>query len=70
MVKVGEEVEIVGYRRRRADGGDGCGDVSQDFGSGSGGGQHWGVASGGEAGRDRAGAGVGEAGFDHAAHEV
>src|SRR5262249_55464256 len=51
-----------------ADGGDGGGDVSQDFRPRGSGGKYWGVVAGGEARRDRAGAGVSEAGVDHAAH--
>ena len=46
MVKVGEEVEIVGLRPRREDGGDGGGDVPEAAGRGAGGGQRRGAAAG------------------------
>ena len=58
VVNVGEEVEIVGIRDDVEDGGDGCGDVPQDPGSGSGRGQRRGLASGHEEGRGGAGSGV------------
>ena len=62
MVKVGDEVEIVGIRPTDEDGVHGGGDVSEDIGSGSGGGQHWGVVARGEARGGGAGSGGGEAG--------
>ena len=52
------------------DGVHGCGDVQEDAGRGSRGGQRWGVAAGDEAGRGRAGAGSGEAREHQAAQEV
>ena len=70
MVKVGEEVEIVGFNSDEEDGGDGGGDVPQAAGPGAGGGQHGAAAAGDGEGGGGAGAGAGEAGVDHAAHEV
>jgi elongation factor Tu len=52
------------------DGGDGRGDVPEASGLGSGGGQHRGAAARHEEGRRGARPGAGEAGLDHAAHEV
>ena len=62
MVKVGEEVALVGFNSDQEDGGDGGGDVPQAAGRGGGGGQRGAAAAGGGEGRDRAGDGAGEAG--------
>ena len=70
-VKVGEEVEIVGLRQEIAEEGrDGDRDVQEAPGRGSGRGQHRRSASGHGAEGHRARDGSGEAGSDHAAHEV
>jgi elongation factor Tu len=53
-----------------ADGVHGGGDVPQAAGPGAGGGQRGGAAAGHQAGGSGARAGAGEAGLDHAAHEV
>ena len=70
VVKVGEELEIVGLEADAEDGVHGGGDVPQAAGPGAGGGQRGGAAAGHEAGGSGAWAGAGEAGLDHAAHEV
>ena len=70
-VKVGEEVEIVGLRPETLEEGrDGDRDVQEAAGRGTGGGQRGGSAAGDGAEGDRAWDGAGEAGIDHAAHEV
>ena len=69
-VKVGEEIEIVGMKDDDEDGGDGGGDVPEAARRGAGGRQRRLFAARGEAGGHRARAGAGEAGVDHAAHEV
>ena len=69
-VKVGEEVEIVGLPADDEEGGDGRRDVPEAARRRGGGGQHRGAAArDGEDGRG-ARAGAGQAGVDHAAHEV
>ena len=69
IVKVNEEVEIVGIgrRRRRCDR---RRDVPQAARSGPGGRQHRRLAAGHEEGGGGAGSGAGEAGLDHAAHRL
>ena len=62
VVKVGEEVALVGFGGDQEDGGDGGGDVPQAAGPGAGGGQRGAAAAGGGEERDRAGDGAGEAG--------
>ena len=69
-VKVGEEMEIVGLPADDEEGGDGRRDVPEAAGRGGGGGQHRRAAARAGKGRRGAGAGAGEAGVDHAAHEV
>ncbi len=69
-VKVGEEMEIVGFRPTMQAGGDGRGDVPEAAGRGHGRGQRGVAAAGDGEGRGGAGAGGGEAGIDHAAHQV
>ena len=70
IVKVGDELEIVGLEADAEDGVHRGGDVPQAAGPGAGGGQRWGAAARHEAGGGGAGAGAGEAGVDHAAHQV
>ena len=70
IVKVGDEVEIVGIRDDGEDDRDGRGDVQEASRPGSGGRQHRRAAARHEEGRRGAGSGAGEAGLDHAAHEV
>jgi elongation factor Tu len=70
IVKVGDEIEIVGIRRRRRRRRDGRGDVPQAAGPGPGGRQRGRAAARHEARRRGARPGAGEAGFDHAAHGV
>ena len=70
IVKVGDEVEIVGLQADDEDGGDGRRDVPQAAGSGRGGRQHRRAAARHQARGSRARPGAGEAGLDHAAHEV
>ncbi len=70
VVKVGEELEIVGLKPTLEDGVHGGGDVPEAAGPGAGGGQRGGAVAGHEAGRGGAGAGAGEAGEHHAAHQV
>ena len=70
VVKVGEEVEIVGIKETTEDDVYGCGDVPQAAGRGRGGRQRWRVVARDEARRCGARSGAGEAGHDHAAHEV
>ena len=62
VVKVGEEVAVVGFNSDEEDGGDGGGDVPQAAGPGAGGGQRGAAAAGGGEARDRAGDGAGEGG--------
>ena len=61
VIKVGEDVEIVGIRADDEDGLHRGGDVPEDPGSGSGWGQYRGAAEGDEAGRGGARAGGGGA---------
>ncbi len=70
VVKVGEEVEIVGHEADGEDDGDGCGDVPQAARPGSGGRQRGPAAAGHQARGRGARSGAVQAGFDHAAHEV
>ncbi len=70
IVKVGDALEIVGLKPTLQTVCTGGGDVPQAVGSGAGGGQRWRTAQGHEAGGSGAWAGAGEAGLDHAAHEV
>jgi elongation factor Tu len=70
IVKVGEEVEIVGLKATVKTDGDGRGDVPQAAGPGPGGRQHRRAAARHEARGCGARAGAGGAGLDHAAHEV
>jgi elongation factor Tu len=70
IVKVGDNLEIVGLKPTLATVCTGRGDVPQALGPGAGGGQRRGAAAGDEAGRGGAWAGAGEAGLDHAAHQV
>ena len=70
VVKVGEEVEIVGFTRHAQDGGDGRGDVPQAARPGAGGRQHRGSAARHREARDRARSGAGQARVGDAAHEV
>ena len=62
IVKVGEEIEIVGFRGDAEDDRDGRGDVPQAAGRGAGRGQHRGAAARDEARGHRARAGAGQAG--------
>ena len=55
IVKVGDELEIVGLKPTLEDGVHGGGDVPQAAGPGAGGGQRWGAAARDEAGRGGAG---------------
>ena len=71
--RAGEDGRRGGDRRDQGDdedGGDGRRDVPQDAGRGAGGRQRGVPAARDQAGGDRARAGAGEAGVDHAAHEV
>ena len=70
IIKVGEEVEIVGLKATTEDGGDGRRDVPQAARRGAGGRQHRGAAPRPEARGGRARPGAREAGLDHAAHQV
>ncbi len=70
IVKVGDALEIVGLKPTLADGVHGGGDVPEAVGPGAGGGQRRRTAQRHEAGGSGAWAGAGEAGLDHAAHEV
>ena len=70
VVKVGDALEIVGLKPTLSDGVHGGGDVSQAARSGAGGGQRGGSAARDQAGGGGARAGAGEAGVDHAAHQV
>ena len=69
-VKVGEEVEIVGFPSDDEAGGDRGGDVPEAVGRRAGRGQRGIAAAGDGEGRSGAGAGDVQAGVDHAAHEV
>ena len=62
IVKVGDELEIVGLKPTLADGVHGGGDVPQAAGPGAGGGQRGGAAARHQAGGSGARAGAGEAG--------
>ena len=70
IVKVGDEVEIVGLRPTDEDGGDGRRDVPEAPGPGRGGRQHRGAAARHQARGGGARPGSGGAGLDHAAHRV
>ena len=70
VVKVGEELEIVGLKPTLEDGVHRGGDVPQAVGPGPGRRQRGGAAAGHQAGRGGAWAGAGEAGQHHAAHQV
>ena len=70
IVKVGDEIEIVGIRPTQKTIVTGRRDVPQAAGSGRGGRQHRRAAARHEEGRRGARSGAGEAGLDHAAHEV
>jgi small GTP-binding protein len=70
IVKVGDELEIVGLKPTLKTGVHRGGDVPEAPGPGAGGGQRGGAAARHEAGRGGAGPGAGEAGLDHAAHQV
>ena len=69
-VKVGDEVEIVGIRHDQEDGRDRRRDVPQAARRGQAGDNVGCLLRGVEARGHRARAGAGEAGVDHAAHEV
>ena len=70
MVKVGEEMEIVGFRETRKTVVTGRGDVQEAAGRRAGGGQRGAAAAGHREGRSGARAGGRQAGFDHAAQPV
>ena len=70
IIKVGEEVEIIGFTRHAEDDRHGRRDVPQAARPGAGGRQHRRAASRHQEGRGRARPGAGEAGLDHAAQEV
>ena len=70
IVKVGEEIEIVGFKDTVKTVGHGRGDVPQAAGRRAGGRQHRGAAARHEARGHRARAGAGEAREHHAAQEV
>ena len=70
IVKVGEEIEIVGLKADDEDGGDGRRDVPQAAGPGRGGRQHRRAAARRRARGRGARPGAGQARLDHAAHEV
>ena len=70
IVKVGDEIEIIGIRPTVEDHLHGRGDVSQAAGPGPGGRQRRGAAARDQARRSRARPGAGQAGLDHAAHQV
>ena len=70
VVKVGEDAGDRGVEADLEDGVHRGGDVPQAAGPGAGGGQRRGTAQGHEAGGGGAGTGAGEAGVDHAAHQV
>ena len=70
IVKVGDEIEIVGLKPDAEDGVHGGGDVPEAAGPGAGGGQRGGAAARDQARGGGARSGAGEAGVDHAAHEV
>ena len=69
-VKVGEEVEIIGFRPTTKKVVTGVEMFRKLLDCGRGGGQHRGAAARGRERRRGAGAGAGQAGVDHAAHEV
>ena len=69
-VKVGEEVEIVGIKETQKTTVTGVEMFRKVLDEGGSGGQRGVFAAGGEAGGDRAGAGIGEAGEHHAAHAI
>ena len=68
VVKVGDEVEIVGFNSAEEDGGDGGGDVPQDAGRGGGRGQRGAAAAGGGEDEMERGMVLAKPGVDHAAH--
>ena len=70
IVKVGDELEIVGLKPTLADGVHGGGDVPEAAGPGAGGRQRGRAAARHQAGRSGARAGAGQAGQHHAAHQV
>ena len=70
IVKVGEEIEIVGLKADDQDGGDGRRDVPQAAGPGRGGRQHRRAAARHRPRGRRARPGSGQAGLDHAAHRT
>ena len=70
IVKVGDELEIVGLKPTLEDGVHGRGDVPQAPGPGAGGGQRGRAAARDEARGSGAWPGAGEAGLDQSAHEV
>ena len=70
VIKVGQDVEIVGIKADDEDGVYRGGDVPEDSGSGAGWGQYWGIVEGDEAGRSGAWAGGGGSWEYYAAHEV
>ena len=70
MVKVGDEVEIIGIQGHVKTAVTGRGDVPEDVGRRASGGQRGALLRGTEREDDRAWAGAGEAGDDHAAHQV
>ena len=70
ICKVGEEMEIVGFRRHAQDGGHGRGNVQEAAGRRARRGQRGAAAARRGKGRSGARAGDREAGVDHAAHEV
>ncbi len=70
MVKVGEEIEIIGIRADGEDDVHGRGNVPQAAGPGSSGRQRGCFAARHEARGRGAWSGSGEAGLDHAAHEL
>ncbi len=70
VVKVGDELEIVGLKPTLKTVCTGVEMFRKLLGSGAGGGQRRRAAAGHEAGGGGAGAGPGEAGVDHAAHQV
>ena len=70
IVKVGDNLEIVGLKPTLATVCTGVEMFRKLLGPGAGGGQRGGAAAGHQAGGSGARAGAGEAGLDHAAHEV
>ncbi len=70
IIKVGEEIEIVGLKPTTEDGVHGRGDVQEAAGRGPGRGQRGDPAAGHQEGRSRARPGACETGLDHPAREV